>query len=116
VGLFSANGQSYIAQLSYLSDGFLDAAFTYMHNDQSANFVGGNGPGGVNTYAGLVNLDFGNFFIAGYGAYQTLRAVMTLTGLLVLASTTSSWKGAQLGVYGGQLPQTLFGSTGTANW
>jgi hypothetical protein len=27
VGLFSATSQSYIAQLSYLSDGFLDAGF-----------------------------------------------------------------------------------------
>ena len=35
VGIFSASSQSYIAQLSYLSGGFLDAAFAYMHNDVS---------------------------------------------------------------------------------
>ena len=66
VGIFSASSQSYIAQLSYLSGGFLDAAFAYMHNDVS-DFPNG---GSTDTFAGLLNLDFGNFFVAGYGAWQ----------------------------------------------
>jgi hypothetical protein len=113
VGLFSANGQSYIAQLSYLSDGFLDAAFTYMHSDQSENFVGSTGPGAVNTYAGLVNLDFGNFFIAGYGAWQDFEGGDDFNWTAGVGFNDLFIEGAQLGVYGGQLPQTVFtGSLG----
>jgi hypothetical protein len=112
IGIFSANGQSYIAQLSYLSDGFLDAAFAYMHNDQSTNFVGGN-PGAVNTYAGLLNLDFGNFFVAGHGAYQDFQGGNDFSWTAGVGFNDLFLEGAQLGVYGGELPQVLFeGSLG----
>jgi hypothetical protein len=71
-------------------------AFVYMHNDQFCElFVGSTGPGGtVNTYGGLINLDFGNFFIAGSWCLAShTTAVTTLTGLLVLASMTSLLEG-----------------------
>jgi hypothetical protein len=112
VGLFSATSQSYIAQLSYLSDGFLDAGFAYMHNDQSASFVGGNA-GGVDTFAGLLNLDFGNFFIAGHGAYQSFQGGNDFNWTAGVGFNDLFLEGAQLGVYGGELPQTLYtGSLG----
>ncbi|WP_017299407.1 iron uptake porin [Nodosilinea nodulosa] len=104
VGVFAATSQSYIGQLSYLSDGFLDAAFAYMHNDQSAIFQGGN-PGATDTFAGLVNLDFGNFFIAGHGAYQTFNGGNDFSWTAGVGFNDLFLEGAQLGVYGGQLPQ-----------
>jgi hypothetical protein len=104
VGIFSATSQSYIAQISYLSDGFLDAGFAYMHNDQSEAFEGGN-PGGTDTFAGLLNLDFGGFFIAGYGAYQDFDGGNDFNWTAGVGFNDLFLEGSQLGVYGGQLPQ-----------
>jgi hypothetical protein len=104
VGLFSAPNQSYIAQLSYLSDGFLDAAFAYMHNDLSENFEGGSA-GATNTYAGLVNFDFGNFFVAGYAAWQDFNGGDDFNWTAGVGFNDLFLEGSQLGVYGGQLPQ-----------
>ncbi|HZG38717.1 MAG TPA: iron uptake porin [Nodosilinea sp.] len=104
VGIFAAANQSYIAQLSFLSDGFLDAGIVYMHNDRSINFQGGQ-PGGTDTYAGLLNLDFGRFFIAGHGAYQTYNGGNDFSWTAGLGINDFGIEGSQLGVYGGQLPQ-----------
>lgn len=101
VGIFSASSQSYIAQLSYLSDGFLDAAFAYMHNDVSA-FPGG---GSTDTFAGLLNLDFGGFFVAGYGAYQDYSGGDDFNWTAGVGFNDLFLEGSQLGVYGGQLPE-----------
>jgi hypothetical protein len=110
VGIFAATSQSYIAQLSYISDGFLDAAFAYMHNDQSDAFaVNGNGdaaaPGATDTFAGLLNLDFGGFFVAGYGAWQDFEGGQDFNWTAGLGFNDFVMEGSQLGVYGGQLPQ-----------
>ncbi|MBD1915830.1 MULTISPECIES: iron uptake porin [Cyanophyceae] len=110
VGIFAAANQSYIAQLSFLSDGFLDAGIVYMHNDRSINFQGGL-PGGTDTYAGLLNLDFGGFFIAGHGAYQTFNGGNDFSWTAGLGLNDFGVEGSQLGIYGGQLPQV----TGTTN-
>ena len=104
VGIFAASTQSYIAQLSYLSDGFLDAAFAYMHNDNSIAWEGGN-PGATDTFAGLLNLDFGNFFVAGYGAYQDFDGGNDFNWTAGVGFNDLFLEGSQLGVYGGQLPQ-----------
>jgi hypothetical protein len=104
VGIFAAANQSYIAQLSFLSDGFLDAGIVYLHNDRSINFQGGR-PGGTDTYAGLLNLDFGRFFIAGHGAYQTFNGGNDFSWTAGLGINDFGIEGSQLGVYGGQLPQ-----------
>lgn len=101
VGLFSASSQSYIAQLSYLSDGFLDAAFAYLHNDVS-DFAGG---GSTDTFAGLINLDFGRFFVAGYGAYQDYSDGDDFNWTAGVGFNDLFLEGSQLGVYGGQLPE-----------
>jgi hypothetical protein len=63
-----------------------------MHNDLSENFVGGSA-GATNTYAGLVNFDFGNFLLLVMVLGKTLMVAMTSTGPLVSASMTCSWKG-----------------------
>ena len=104
VGLFAATSQSYIAQLSFLSDGFLDLGIAYMHNDQSDSFQGGL-PGATDTFAGLLNLDFGGFFIAGHGAFQSFNGGDDFSWTAGIGFNNFLAEGAQLGVYGGQLPQ-----------
>ena len=104
VGIFSASTQSYIAQLSYLSDGFLDAGFAYMHND-NAEFFEGGGTGATDTFAGLLNLEFSNFFIAGYAAWQDFDGGDDFNWTAGVGFNDLFLEGSQLGVYGGQLPQ-----------
>jgi hypothetical protein len=106
VGIFAASTQSYIAQLSYLSDGFLDAAFAYMHNDNAEAFQGG-GTGATNTFAGLLNLDFGNFFVSGYAAWQDFDGGDDFNWTAGVGFNDLFLEGSQLGVYGGQLPQLV---------
>jgi hypothetical protein len=110
VGIFAASSQSYIAQLSYLSDGFLDLGVAYLHNDQSAGFALNNtgvaaAAGATDTFAGLINLDFGGFFIAGHGAYSTFNGGNDFSWTAGLGFNDLFIEGTQLGVYGGQLPQ-----------
>ncbi len=104
VGLFSANNQSYIAQLSFIPDGFFNAAFAYLHSDNSENFEGG-AFGATNTYAGLVNLDFGNFFVAGHGAYTDFNGGSDFSWTAGVGFNDFLLEGSQFGVYGGELPQ-----------
>lgn len=104
IGLFAASSQSYIAQLSYLADGALEAGLAYMHSDQGEEFAGGQ-PGAVNTYAGLVSLELGDFFIAGHGAYQVFNGGSDLSWTAGLGVEDFLVDGSQLGIYGGQLPQ-----------
>ena len=60
-GIFGTG--SYIAQLNFLTDGFLDAAVAYI------GAVGGTAEGDAeNSLAGLLNLDFGGFQIGGHYA------------------------------------------------
>ncbi|MGF1570882.1 MAG: iron uptake porin [Nodosilinea sp.] len=114
IGIFSASDQSYIAQLSYLSDGFFNAGFAYLHNDQSEVFTGGV-PGATDTFAGLLSFNFGNFFVGGHGAYQTFNGGTDFSWTAGLGFNDFLFEGAQLGVYGGQLPQTNFeGALGQA--
>ncbi|MBW4482254.1 MAG: iron uptake porin [Tildeniella torsiva UHER 1998/13D] len=104
VGIFAATTQSYIAQLSFLSDGFLDAGIAYLHNDRSIDFQGG-AAGGTDTFAGLLNLDFGGFFVAGHGAYTSFNGGNDFSWTAGVGFNNFLAEGAQLGVYGGQLPQ-----------
>ncbi|MGG6237533.1 iron uptake porin [Nodosilinea sp. AN01ver1] len=103
VGIFAANNQSYIAQLSYLSDGFLDAGIAYLHSDGVAAGV----PGSTDTFAGLLNLDFGGFFVAGHGAYTTFTGGNDFSWTAGVGFNNFLAEGTQLGVYGGQLPTTV---------
>jgi hypothetical protein len=101
VGLFSAANQSYIAQLNLLTDGFLNVAVTYMHSDGRG--VGVNGA--TDTFAGLVNLDFGGFFVAGHGANTSYQGGDTFSWSAGAGFNGFLAEGTQLGVYAGQLPR-----------
>ena len=63
-GIFGADSQSYIVQGSYISDGLLDVGLAYLHGND------GDDEDFTDTFAGLVNLDFGRFFVGGYAAYH----------------------------------------------
>ncbi|PSN15388.1 S-layer protein [filamentous cyanobacterium CCT1] len=110
VGIFAAANQSYIAQLSYLGEGFLQAGAVYLHSDRSNTFArNGTGlaaaAGAIDTFAGLLNLDFGNFFIAGHGAYSTFNGGNDFSWNAGVGFNDFLIEGSQLAVYGGQLPQ-----------
>ncbi|MEL7314096.1 MAG: iron uptake porin [Cyanobacteria bacterium J06559_3] len=62
-GILGADDQAYIIQLNYLSDGLIDAAVTYIRGND------GDDEEFTDVFAGLVNLDFGRFFVAGHVAY-----------------------------------------------
>ncbi|WP_035986790.1 iron uptake porin [Leptolyngbya sp. KIOST-1] len=110
VGLFAAANQSYIAQLSFIPDGFFNAAVTYMHNDRSSIFALNNTgvaapAGATDTFAGLLKLDFGGFFIAGHGAFQSFNGGDDFSWNAGVGFNNFLVEGSQFGVYGGQLPQ-----------
>jgi hypothetical protein len=102
-GLFGAN-QSYITQISYLGADVLNTALVYMHNDRSNRFADGE-DGATNTYAGLISLDFGNFFVAGHGAYQVFQGGTDFSWTVGLGVEDFLVEGSELGLYGGYLPQ-----------
>jgi hypothetical protein len=111
VGVFdSATPQSVIAQLNFVPEGPFNAAIVYMLNNRSSTFALNNtglaAPGGkINTYAGLVSLDFGRFFVAGHGAYQDFQGGSDFSWTAGAGLNDLFLEGSQLGVYGGQLPQ-----------
>ncbi|WOD37804.1 iron uptake porin [Nodosilinea sp. E11] len=112
VGLFAAANQSYIAQLNFLTDGFFNAAVAYLHNDRSQTFALNNtgvaaAPGGTDTFAGLLNLDFGGFFIAGHGAFTSFNGGDDFSWTAGFGFNDFLLEGSQLGIYGGQLPQLV---------
>ncbi|WP_035986792.1 iron uptake porin [Leptolyngbya sp. KIOST-1] len=100
VGLFAAANQSYIAQLNLLTDGFFNAAATYLHSDGVAIGV----PGSTDTFAGLVNLDFGGFFLAGHGAFTSFEGGDTFSWSAGAGFNNFLAEGTQLGVYVGEAP------------
>ena len=108
IGLFGA-GQSYIVQLSYLSDGFMDLGAAYLHSDGAADFRNGYA-GGVDTFAGMVNLKFGGFEVGGYGAYTDFNGGDDFNWLVGVAFNDLFIEGSQLGIYGGQLPDISQGA------
>ena len=107
VGVFAASNQSYIAQLSFIpKNSFLNAGIAYLHNDRSATFEGGT-TGATNTYAGLLNLDFGSFFVAGHGAYTDFNGGNDFSWTAGAGFDDFLLEGSKFGVYGGQLPQLV---------
>jgi hypothetical protein len=105
IGVSAASGQSYIAQLNFVPDGFLNAALAYVGSDNSAAYNGVFGR--TDTFAGLLNLDFGRFFIAGHGAWTDFNGGDDFSWTAGLGFNDFLMEGAQFGVYGGQLPQLL---------
>lgn len=102
-GILGADDQAYIVQLNYLSDGLIDAAVAYIHGNDGDE--GGTDPNEfMDTFAGLINLDFGRFFVAGHVAYHdedgdddfSWQAGGGINDLLI--------EGSQLAVYYSDLP------------
>lgn len=110
VGIFAGAGQSYIGQLSYISDGLIDIAIAYLHGNADATpagFTSGSVGGlATNTYAGLLNLDFGGFMVGGYYAYHDEEGSGNNTSSYMggIAIPNLFGAGNELGVYGGVAP------------
>jgi len=99
-GLFGGLEQSYIGQLNFLTDGFLDAAFTFIRGNED-----GDDDTFTNTYAGTVKFEFSNFFVTGFFAFSDndngdddtyWMAGVGADDILV--------EGSQIGVYYTELP------------
>ena len=99
-GIFGGGGQSYIGQVSYLTDGFLDAGLVYLHGNEDRDELA------TNTYGGMVNLDFGRFMVGGSGAFhdQENSSEETYSWQAGIAVPDFVLEGSTLGVYGGQAP------------
>ncbi|NJM85699.1 MAG: iron uptake porin [Leptolyngbyaceae cyanobacterium RM2_2_21] len=106
VGVFGANEQSYIGQLSFLSDGLIDAALVYIHGSNgNENYL--------DTYGGLLSLDFGRFILAGYFAYHEDDDNNDDTSFMGGISLPDLFaEGDELGVYAGVLPDNDLGGVG----
>lgn len=96
-GIF--NNGSYIAQLNFLTDGFIDAAVTYIGSTDADE-------GQVeDTIAGLLALNFGRFTVAGHYANNSLEGggdVDSYMGGIAINDFLGA--GNEFGVYGGVSP------------
>ncbi|MEO1127179.1 MAG: iron uptake porin [Cyanobacteria bacterium J06639_16] len=99
VGLFAGTQQSYIGQLSYISDGLLDIALVYIN---ATNSAGGEN---LDTFAVPINLDFGGFMIGGYYAFHDQGGDDTSSFMGGIAIPNLFGLGNELGVYGGIEPR-----------
>jgi hypothetical protein len=97
-GIFGANEQSYIVQGSFLSDGFLDVGLAYLHGND------GGDDDFTDTFAGLLNLDFGSFFLAGYFAWHDNGADDDESYQFGGGFNDLLFEGSQLGVYYANIP------------
>lgn len=102
-GIFSGGGQSYIGQISYLSDGLIDAGFAYLHGNEKE---GTSDVEATDTFAALINLDFGRFMVGGSGAIHEAVGSSddTYSWQAGIALPDFVLEGSMLGVYGGQAP------------
>ncbi|WP_008318504.1 iron uptake porin [Leptolyngbya sp. PCC 6406] len=101
-GIFGANRQSYIAQLSFLPEGFFNAALVYMHGSNNNN----NASAFTNTYGALASLDFGRFILAGYFAHHDESGTPRSTDSWQIGAAFPDLflEGSELGVYYASLP------------
>ena len=99
-GIFGGGGQSYIAQISYLSEGLIDAGFAFLHGNPERDEEA------TNTFAGLLNLDFGRFEVGGYGAFHDQDGSDEESFSWVAGVTVPDFflEGNTLGAYVGQAP------------
>ena len=99
-GIFGGGGQSYIGQISYLSDGLIDAGFVYLHGNPERDTLA------TNTFGGLLNLDFGRFMVAGSGAFhdQENSDEESFSWQAGVSFPDFFLEGSSLGIYGGQAP------------
>ena len=99
-GIFGGGGQSYIAQLSYLSDSLIDVAATFLHGNPDAD----EAP--TNTFAGLFNFDLDLIQLGGYGAFHDQESSNRESYSWGFGVTFPDLfaKGNTFGVYVGQSP------------
>ena len=99
-GIFGGSGQSYIGQISYLGDGLINAGVAYLHGNALP------GSEATNTYAGLVNLNFGRFEVGGYGAFheQVGTDADSFSWQAGISAPDLFFEGNTFGVYAGQAP------------
>ena len=97
-GIFGADQQSYIVQGSFLSDGFLDAGVAYLRGND------GDDDNFTNTFAGLLNLDFGNFFLAGSFAFHDNDDDDDTSYMFGGGFSDFLFEGSEVGVYYANIP------------
>ena len=99
-GVFGGGGQSYIGQISYLSDSLLNAAFAFLHGNEDP------GSDATNTFAGLVSFDLGRFEVGGYGAFhdQVDTDEESFSWQAGVSVPDLFFQGNTFGVYVGQAP------------
>ena len=97
-GIFGADSQSYIVQGSFLTDGLIDAAVAYMHGND------GEGSLFTDTFAGLLNLDFGGFFLAGTFAYHDRDGDDDTSYMFGGGFDDFLFEGSEFGVYYANIP------------
>jgi hypothetical protein len=96
-GIF--NNSTYIAQLNLLTKGILNAAVAYIGSDTTTTGAADS------TIAGLLNLNFGRFQVAGHYASTDAVGGGNLDSYMGgVAVNDFLGKGNQLGVYGGISP------------
>lgn len=97
-GIFGADDQSYIVQGSFISDGFIDAGVAYLHgNDGGDNDF-------TDTYMGLLNLDFGGFFLAGSYAFHDNGEDDDQSFMFGGGFSDFLFEGSELGAYYASIP------------
>ncbi|WP_008318507.1 iron uptake porin [Leptolyngbya sp. PCC 6406] len=106
-GIFGSPSQSYIAQLSFLPEGFFSGALVYA-NGTTAPTAPGVLPvvagASTDTYGALASLDFGRFILAGSFAHHTSGPASTDSWQIGAAFPDLFLEGSQLGVYYASLP------------
>jgi hypothetical protein len=102
--LSTGGSQVYGAQLSFIPEGFLSLAATYLHGDGGLDFATATGRA-VDTFGGQVNLNFGGFNIGGSAGFIEFDGGDDFIWNAGVVFDDFFAEGAQLGIYGGQAPQ-----------
>jgi len=97
-GIAGAVSQSYIVQGSYIGDSFINAAIAYMRGND------GDDRAFTDTFAGLLNLDFDGFFIAGTAAFHDNGDDDDFSWMAGLGFQDLLFEGSEFGVYYAELP------------
>jgi hypothetical protein len=105
IGLFDQ--YQYIAQLNYLSNGWLDAAISYQDSSLS-------GDGTIDyLLAGLLNFKFGAVEVGGYYAYTPVQNGPNADSWQVGVAVNDAFgSGNKVGIYGGRTPNTFSSPSG----
>lgn len=103
-GIGGAVSQSYIVQGSYLSDGFLNAGVAYMRGNSGQALGEADDSNFTDTFAGLLNLDFDGFFIAGTIAFHDNGDDDDFSWMAGAGLQDILFEGSEFGVYYASLP------------